>query len=101
LVEIKNIVYTNKFERDVKKISDNAIKERLTKQIRKIVEDHESGKPLNYGLKGEWTIRIKPYLLIYSVQEERLILLRFEHRKKSTTLNPLLIADRSIRGTSR
>jgi len=82
LVEIKNIVYTNKFERDVKKISDNAIKERLTKQIGKIVEDPESGKPLKYGLKGEWAIMIKPYRLIYAVQEERLILLRFEHRRE-------------------
>jgi len=63
-----------------KKIRDNAIKERLAKQIRKIVEEPESGKPLRYGLKGEWAIRTKPYKLIYAVQEEKLILLRFEHR---------------------
>jgi len=81
MVEIKGIVYTRKFERDVKKVRDGLVKERLEKQIRNIAEDPESGKPLRYGLKGEWTIRIKPYRLIYAIQGDRLILLRFERRK--------------------
>ncbi len=82
MVEIKAIVYTQKFERDVRKIRDNSVKVRLRKQIEKIPVDPQLGKPLRYGLKGEWTIRIKPYRLIYTVQEDRLILLRFEHRKE-------------------
>ncbi len=81
MVEIKAIVYTGKFERDVKKIRDSSLKEKLEKQIRKIAENPEYGKPLRYGLKGELTVRVKPYRLIYAVQGERLILLRFEHRK--------------------
>lgn len=40
------------------------------------------GKPLRYGLKGEWSVRISSYRLIYAVQGDRLILLRFEHRKE-------------------
>ncbi|MDG6956802.1 MAG: type II toxin-antitoxin system RelE/ParE family toxin [Nitrososphaerota archaeon] len=82
MVEIRSIVYTQKFERDVRKLRDGLVKERLKKQIRKIVEDPESGKPLKYGLKGEWTVRIPPYRMIYAVQGNRLILLRFEHRKE-------------------
>jgi len=82
LVEIKAIVYTQKFECDVRKIRDSPLKERLEKQIRNVVENPEFGKPLRYGLKGEWTVRIKPYRLIYAVQGDRLILLRFEHRKE-------------------
>ncbi len=81
MVEIKTIVYTEKFERDVKKFRDSSLKEKLEKQIRKITENPEFGKPLRYGLKGEWTIYVKPYRLIYAVQGDRLILLRFEHRK--------------------
>ncbi len=81
MVEIKAIAYTEKFQRDVKKVRDSSLKERLEKQIRKIAESPESGKPLRYGLKGEWTVRVVPYRLIYAVQEDRLILLRFEHRK--------------------
>ncbi len=81
MVEIKAIIYTEKFERDVKKIKDGSLKERIEKQIRKVTENPEFGKPLRYGLKGEWTIHVKPYRLIYAVQGDRLILLRFEHRK--------------------
>ncbi|HUI01000.1 MAG TPA: type II toxin-antitoxin system RelE/ParE family toxin [Nitrososphaerales archaeon] len=82
MVGIKEIVYTQKFERDVRKIRDNSVKDRLRKQIEKIVENPEFGKPLRYGLKGENTIRIQPYRLIYAAQDDRLILLRFEHRKQ-------------------
>jgi addiction module RelE/StbE family toxin len=81
MVEIEEIVYTEKFERDVRKVRDSLLKEKLEKQIRKIAEDPNFGKPLRYGLKGEWTIRVAPYRLIYAVQGERLVLLRFEHRK--------------------
>ncbi len=81
MVEIKTIVYTEKFERDVKKIKDSSLKEKLEKQIRKIAENPEFGKPLRYGLKGEWTIYVRPYRLIYTVQGYKLVLLRFEHRK--------------------
>ncbi|MDG6913298.1 MAG: type II toxin-antitoxin system RelE/ParE family toxin [Nitrososphaerota archaeon] len=81
MVVVKEIVYTQKFERDVRKLRDGLVKERLSKQIRKIAEDPEIGKPLRYGLKDEWTARIAPYRLIYAVQGDRLVLLRFEHRK--------------------
>ena len=83
MVEIKEIVYTEKFERDVKKVRDSLLKEKLEKQIRKISENPDLGKPLRYGLKGERTIRVTPHRLICAVQGERLILLRSEHRKNA------------------
>ena len=82
MVEIKNIIYTDKFERDIRKVKDNSERQRLEKQIRKIVENPESGKPLRYGLRGEWTARVSPFRLIYAVQNDKLILLRFERRKE-------------------
>ena len=81
MVEIREIVYTEKFERDVRKVRDNSLKGKLEKQVRKIAENPGFGKPLKYGLKGEWTLRVTPYRLIYAVQGDRLILLRLEHRK--------------------
>jgi addiction module RelE/StbE family toxin len=81
MVEIKEIIYTEKFEHDVRKVRDKLLKEKLEKPIRKIAKAPTSGKPLRYGLKGEWTIRVTPYRLIYAVQGERLVLLRVEHRK--------------------
>ena len=82
MVEIKFIVPTDKFEHDVRKVRDKALKEKLGKQIEKIAENPTLGKPLRYGLKGEWSIYVRPYRLIYKVEADKLILLRFEHRKE-------------------
>ena len=81
MVEIKFILPTDKFKDDVKKIRDKGLKERLQKQIEKLAANPDFGKPLRYGLKGEWSIYVKPYRLIYKVEDDRLILLRFDHRK--------------------
>ncbi len=80
--KIREIIWTQKFERDFKKIRDRAGQEKLEKQIRKITENPNFGKPLRYGLRGEWSIYVKPFRLIYKVEGDRLILLRFEHRKE-------------------
>jgi len=79
---ISEIIRTQKFEDDTKHIKDSLLKERIKKQIAKVIESPEIGKPLKYSLKGERTIYIKPYRLIYTLSNETLILLRFEHRKE-------------------
>ena len=82
MVEIKFIIPTQKFEHDVKKIRKSPLKEKLEKQIKKITDNPNFGKPLRYDLKGERTIYVKPYRLIYKIDGDKLILLRFEHRDK-------------------
>lgn len=79
---IKEIIWTKKFETEFKKIKDTAIKERIKKQIEKIIKNPEVGKPLRFFLKGERSLYIRPYRLIYCVIQDKLYLLRFEHRKK-------------------
>lgn len=76
------IIWTNGFERAFKKLKDRSLKERIIKQIEKTLKNPERGKPLRYNLKGERTIHINPYRLIYAFDKNRLILLRFLHRKK-------------------
>ena len=78
---IKEVILTQKFDDDTKHIRDALMKERIKKQIAKITERPEIGKPLRFSLKGERTIYIRPYRLVYSISGETLILLRFEHRK--------------------
>ena len=79
---IKEIIWTQKLEQDFKKITDRGIQERVERQIRKVTENPDFGKPLRYSLKGEWSIYVRPYRLIYKVEGDKLILLRFEHRKE-------------------
>jgi len=81
LVAITEVVWTKKFERELRKLRDRTIKDRVKEQIEKILDNPESGKPLRFALKGERSIYIPPYRLIYAVQGPTLYLLRFEHRK--------------------
>ena len=74
------IIYTEKFEKEIKKL-DNFIKKKVAKQIGKIINNPEIGKPLRYNLKGERTVYVKPFRIIYSFFNNTLYFLRFEHRK--------------------
>jgi len=82
LVTIRNVIWTDKFERELRKVRDKELKARARKRIKEVVENPEIGKPLRFELKGERSVRIPPYRLIYAVKGDTLYLLRFEHRKK-------------------
>ncbi len=75
------VIWTDDFREEVQKIRDGLLKERVKKQIAKIVDDPDRGKPLRFDMKSERTIYVKPFRLIYSVTGNKIYLLRFEHRK--------------------
>lgn len=66
---IRNVKHLNQFER-----------QKLEKQIKKIIANPHVGKPLKYK-RGERSLYIKPFRLIYAARENEIILLKFEHRK--------------------
>ena len=82
MVEITEIIRTKKFEKEIKSIRTKSLKEKIKKQIKKILDNPLSGKPLKYDLKGERTVYVKPYRIIYAVKNRTLYLLRFEHRQE-------------------
>jgi mRNA-degrading endonuclease RelE of RelBE toxin-antitoxin system len=73
------IIPSNNFIKDTKNI-DLFLREKIEKQIRKIVENLNVGKPLKYK-RGERALYIKPFRLVYAVRKDEIILLKFEHRK--------------------
>lgn len=75
------VIWTDNFTEEIRKIKDATVKERIKKLIAKIVNNPNIGKPLRFDLKGERTVYIKPYRLVYSVSGNIIYLLRFEHRK--------------------
>lgn len=81
MVEIKKVVWTKAFERQVRRVKDSAVKNRIKKKTQEILENPEIGKPLRFELKGERSIRIPPYRLIYAAVGDTLYFLRVEHRK--------------------
>lgn len=74
------IVPSKEFIKQTKRL-DGQNREKLEKQIRKILENPNVGKPLKYK-RGERSLYIKPFRLIYAVRGDELILLKFDHRKK-------------------
>lgn len=77
---INRVIPSPSFENDIKHIKDSAMLEKIKKQIDKITKNPEVGKPLGNVLKGERTVYVKPYRIIYSFQGDTLFLLRFDHR---------------------
>ena len=75
-----DVIYTDKFEKEVKRL-DSSIKIKVVKQIGKIIQSPNIGKPLRYDLKGERTIYVKPYRIIYAFNKGTITFLRVEHRK--------------------
>ena len=81
MVIVRKIVWTEKFERELRKLRDRSVKTRVRNVVQRIIEEPDVGKPLRFELKGERSIRVPPYRLIYAVELDTLYLLRFEHRK--------------------
>jgi len=74
------IIWTQQFERAVRGIKDAAVKERIKKQIEKILLDPTTGKPLRYALKGERSLRVSPFRIVYACDGKPVWLLDFRHR---------------------
>jgi len=76
------LIATQAYQKDVEKIRDKTTFQRLQKQVEKILKNPQIGKPMRYNLKGERSVRVAPFRLIYKVEGETIFLLRFEHRDK-------------------
>jgi len=70
------------FEKILKKIKNLSAKNQLKKQITKIIENPEMGKPMRYSRKGTRELYIVPYRLSYSwiKDEDKIIFLDLYHK---------------------
>ena len=78
---INKITRSPLFVKQTKKLDDFLLK-KLKAQITKILENPFVGKPLKYT-RGERTLYIKPFRLIYVIRGNELVLLKFDHRKRA------------------
>ncbi|MEK6912919.1 MAG: type II toxin-antitoxin system RelE/ParE family toxin [Nanoarchaeota archaeon] len=72
------------FEVKFKKIKDNLLRERVKKQIEKIILNPEVGKPMMYGRKGTRELYLSPFRLsyLYLKSEDVITLLDLYHKDK-------------------
>ena len=53
---VAEAVFTDAFERAVRKLKDAAVKRRVKRQIEEIIEKPEIGKPLKFNRRGERSV---------------------------------------------
>tara|TARA_Y100000034_G_C6527709_1_gene227316 strand:+ start:203 stop:457 length:255 start_codon:yes stop_codon:yes gene_type:complete len=75
--------YHPKFKKEIERIKDGALKERVKKQIRKIIESPEIGDFLSYDFKNKRKMYVHPFRIIYFYDKEKDLIkfLDFDKRK--------------------
>tara|TARA_Y100000310_G_C20566956_1_gene755964 strand:- start:269 stop:517 length:249 start_codon:yes stop_codon:yes gene_type:complete len=76
------IDYGSNFKKGFKKIKNNANKDKMKKQIKKITENPKIGKPMRYQRKGTRELYVKPYRISYAFleDEDRIVFLDLYHK---------------------
>lgn len=75
------IIFSEEFRKDFKKIKDKQTRLKIIKQLKKLGEIPEAGKPLQYKLKGHRSIRIPPFRIVYRIEKNAIIINCFDHRR--------------------
>ena len=75
------IIFSEEFRKEFKRIKDKQTRLHLIKHLKKLEQLPESGKPLQYKLKGHRSIRIPPFRIIYRIEKDSIIINCFDHRK--------------------
>jgi len=78
------ITYEDSFTRDFLKIKDKDLKNKIVKQLKKIIDNPEIGKPLKYSRKLTREVYVPPLRIYYSYNRhsEVLIILEISHKRK-------------------
>lgn len=76
------VEYKDDFLRKISKIKNATFKEKVKKQVEKILNHPEVGKPMRYDRKGTREVYTPPYRLAYAYikEENKLIFLELYHK---------------------
>jgi len=76
------VAYDKRFERTIRKIKDAGLKEQVKKQIIKVVENPETGKPMRFTRKDTREVYVPPFRLSYAYlkEEDKIIFLGLYHK---------------------
>ncbi len=76
------VFYDSQFEKRVKKINGELLKAKVKKQIAKIIDNPEAGKPMRYTRKSTREVYIAPFRLsyLYEKSEDKVVFLDLYHK---------------------
>jgi mRNA-degrading endonuclease RelE of RelBE toxin-antitoxin system len=78
------VIFDKDFQRVIEKTKDNSFKEQVKKQIEKIINNPEIGKPMMYDRKGTRELYVGSFRLSYKYHRDKDIIefLELYHKKK-------------------
>ncbi len=78
------VAFDPHFERSIRKIKDSNLKDQVKKQIKKIIKQPETGKPMRYTRKNTREVYVSPFRLsyMYLKKEDKIIFLELYHKDK-------------------
>ncbi|MCK5333616.1 MAG: type II toxin-antitoxin system RelE/ParE family toxin [Candidatus Aenigmarchaeota archaeon] len=76
-----DVIFDSTFKKNFKKIKDQFTKDKIIKQISKIKENPEIGKPMRYGRKGTRELYISPYRISYFLNNATIYILDLYHKE--------------------
>jgi mRNA interferase RelE/StbE len=74
------IIFSEEFRKDFKKIKDKDLRLKIIKQIKKLKEDPKVGKPLRNVMKNHRSLRVHPFRIIYRIEQDKIVINCFDHR---------------------
>jgi addiction module RelE/StbE family toxin len=75
-----DIIFSDEFKKEYKKIKDKETRLRIIKQVKKLSEQPQAGRPLRNKLKNHRSIRIPPFRIIYRLEQDSIVINCFDHR---------------------
>ena len=75
-----DVIFDPGFKKDFKKIKDNSLKDKVIKQVSKIKDNPDIGKPMRYNRKGTIELHIPPLRLSYKTEGNVVYILTLYHK---------------------
>ncbi len=75
-----SVIFDPIFKKEFKKIKDKSLKDKVIKQVFKIKDNPEIGKPMRYSRRGTRELYISPLRLSYSIEGDTVYLLALYHK---------------------
>ena len=75
-----DVIFDPIFKKDFKKLKDRLLKGKIIKQVSKIKDNPEIGKPMRYDRKGTRELYIPPFRLSYKVEGDIVYILVMYHK---------------------
>lgn len=74
------VIFDSDFKKNFKKIKEKKIKVKIIKQISKLKDNPDIGKPMRFSRKGTRELYISPFRLSYKVENDKIYILALYHK---------------------